>query len=101
MGRDLRPPRARVQAEHYVGAVRDHALSLACLREGRTAVQARGYDDLPAETRAGFEDAHVGTLEAGALRTALAASVTALLREGVEARVPHAQVVAERLAELG
>ena len=35
--------RGRVwQAEHYVGAVRDHALSLACLREGRPAVQARG-----------------------------------------------------------
>ena len=93
--------RGRVwQAEHYVGAVRDHALSLACLREGRTAVQARGYDDLPAETLARYEDAHVGAIEPGALRTALGASVAALLREGVEARVPHAQVVAERLAEL-
>ena len=28
------------QAEHYVGAVRDHALSLACLRHGLAAVQA-------------------------------------------------------------
>ena len=45
--------RGRVrQAEHYVGAVRDHALALACLREGVTAVQARGYDDLSAETLA-------------------------------------------------
>ena len=68
--------RGRVwQAEHYVGAVRDHALSLACLREGLTAVQARGYDDLSAETLARFEDAHVGALEPGALRAALAASV--------------------------
>src|ERR1044072_4339436 len=33
------------QAEHYVGAVRDHALALACLREGRIPVQARGSDD--------------------------------------------------------
>jgi hypothetical protein len=32
--------RGRVwQAEHYVGAVRDHALSLACLREGLPALQ--------------------------------------------------------------
>jgi hypothetical protein len=93
--------RGRVwQAEHYVGAVRDHALSLACLREGVTAVQARGYDDLSAETLARFEDAHVGALEPGALRAALAASVLALMREGAEARLPHAQVVAERLAEL-
>ena len=37
--------RGRVwQAEHYVGALRDHGLSLACLREGVPAVQARGYD---------------------------------------------------------
>src|SRR5436190_5707433 len=55
--------RGRVlQAEHYVGAVRDHALSLACLREGVPAVYARGYDDLSAETRARFEGSHVGAL---------------------------------------
>ena len=94
--------RGRVwQAEHYVGAVRDHALSLACLREGRLAAQARGYDDLSAETLARFEDAHVGAVEPGALRAALAASVLALMREGSEGRLPNARVVAERLAELG
>jgi hypothetical protein len=93
--------RGRVwQAEHYVGAVRDHALSLACLREGLPAVQARGYDDLSAETLARFEDAHVGGVEPGALRPALAASVVALMREGAEARLPHADTVAQRLAEL-
>jgi hypothetical protein len=88
------------QAEHYVGAVRDHALSCACLREERTAAQARGYDDLSAETLARFEDAHVGAIEPEALRTALSASVLALMHEGAEARLPHAHVVAERLAEL-
>jgi hypothetical protein len=93
--------RGRVwQAEHYVGAVRDHALSLACLRQGLPPVQARGYDDLSAETRARFEDAHVGAVEPGALRTAFAAAVLALMREGTEARLPDAHVVAERLAEL-
>ena len=35
--------------------VRDHALSLACLRRGLVAVQARGYDSLPADTLAGFD----------------------------------------------
>jgi hypothetical protein len=94
--------RGRVwQAEHYVGAVRDHALALACLREGQTAVQARGYDDLSAETLARSEGTHVSELEPGALRGALASSVLALLREGAEARLPHAQVVAERLAAIG
>ncbi|MGH2680692.1 MAG: nucleotidyltransferase domain-containing protein [Actinomycetota bacterium] len=88
------------QAEHYVGAVRDHALSLACLRQGLFAVQARSYDDLSAETLARFEHAHIGAVEPGALRAALAASILALTREGAEARLPHAHVVAERLAEL-
>jgi hypothetical protein len=93
--------RGRVwQAEHYVGAVRDHALSLACLRQGRPAVQARGYDDLAADTLARFDDAHVGAVEPDALRRALAASVAALVHEGVQARLPHADTVAHRLAEL-
>jgi hypothetical protein len=94
--------RGRVwQAEHYVGAVRDHALSLACLRRGLPAVQARGYDDLSTETLARFEDAHICTVEPRALRAALAGSVRALMREGAQARLPHAEVIAERLAELG
>jgi hypothetical protein len=88
------------QAEHYVGAVRDHALSLACLREGLPPVQARGYDDLPTEALARFDAAHVGALEPGALRAALAASVRELMREGAEAGLPHAEIVAQRLAEL-
>jgi hypothetical protein len=93
--------RGRVwQAEHYVGAVRDHALSLACLREGLPPGQARSYDDLSAETLARSEDAHVGAVEPAALRTALAASTRTLLWEGAEAHVPQAEVVAERLAEL-
>jgi hypothetical protein len=87
-------------AEHYVGAVRDHALSLACLDRALPAVEARGYDELSAETLARFEDAHVGAVEPVALRAALAASVLALMREGTEARLPHADAVADRLAEL-
>jgi hypothetical protein len=93
--------RGRVwQAEHYVGAVRDHALSLACLREGLIAVQARGYDDLSSETLARFDAAHVAAVKPDALRSALAASALALMREGAEARLPHADVVAQRLIEL-
>ena len=88
------------QAEHYVGTARDHALSLACLRQGLPAVQARGYDDLSAETRARFEDSHVGAAEPAALRVALAAAVRELLREGAASRLPHADSVAQRLAGL-
>ncbi len=93
--------RGRVwQAEHYIGAVRDHALSLACLRRELPAVQARGYDDLPADTVAGFDGTHVGSLQPGLLRSALSAAIRALLHEGKEAKVQSADVVAERLAEL-
>ena len=93
--------RGRVwQAEHYVDAVRDHALSLACLNGGQVAVQARGYDDLPPETLAGLDRAHVGSLEPDALREALAACVLALLNEGAEADLPDADVVSQRLAGL-
>src|SRR5207253_9497213 len=74
--------RGRVwQAEHYVGAVRDHALSLACLRQGLPPVQARGYDDLSTQTLARFDDAHLGAVEPGALRAAPAASVLAPMHE--------------------
>jgi hypothetical protein len=94
--------RGRVwQAEHYVGAVRDHALALACLREGAIAVQARGSDDLSAETLTRLEGSLIGSLDPGTLRAALGASVRVLLDEGVAARVAGAEVVADRLAELG
>ncbi len=93
--------RGRVwQAEHYVGAVRDHALSLACLRRGLPAPQARGHDDLPADALARFARTHVETVAPEALRAALAASVAVLMHEGAQADVPSATVVAERLAEL-
>jgi len=93
--------RGRVwQAEHYVGTVRDHALALACLSRGLVAVQARAHDDLPPETLARFDSTHVASHRPEALRHALAASVTALVDTAVEADVPHADVVADRLAEL-
>jgi hypothetical protein len=92
--------RGRVwQAEHYVGAVRDHALSLACLRRELPAVLARGYDDLPADALASFDGTHVGSLEPKRLRSALSAATRALLHEGKEANVPSADTVAQRLAE--
>jgi hypothetical protein len=93
--------RGRVwQAEHYIGATRDHALSLACLRLDLPAVQARGYDDLPADILASFDGTHVRSLQPERLRRALSAAMRALLHEGQEAQVPSADAVAQRLAEL-
>ena len=88
------------QCERYVGAVRDHALSLACLRHGLPPAQGRRYDDIPPETLARFDGTHVGEVEPAALRAALAAAVAALMHEGTEAGLPCASVVSERLAEL-
>jgi hypothetical protein len=88
------------QAEHYIGAVRDHALSLACLRRELPATQARGYDDLPAGTLAEFDGTHVGSLEPERLRSALSTAVRALLNEGKEANLPSVDVVTQRVAEL-
>jgi hypothetical protein len=93
--------RGRVwQAEHYVDAVRDHALSLACLSRGLPAAQARGYDELSPETLTAFDRTHVGSLEPDVLRRALGASVLALLNEGGEADLADVDRVAERLVEL-
>lgn len=85
------------QAEHYIAAVRDHGLALACLREDVVAVQARGYDDLSAETLARFSATHIGALDPPTLRAALAAATRALLREGGEARLGSAAAVAQWL----
>jgi hypothetical protein len=90
--------RGRVwQAAHYVGAVRDHALSLACLRRELPAVQARGYDDLPANVLAGFEGTHIASLEPERLRSALSAAMRLLLNEGKESEVSSADAVAQRM----
>jgi len=89
-----------LQAEHYVGAVRDLALALACLREGLPPAQARSYDDLSAEARARLDNAHVGSLETSVLREALGASTEALMYEAAEASLPDARRIAERLGDL-
>lgn len=66
------------QAEYWISAARDHALSLACLRFGRTAFYAKGVDSLPREVTAPFDDTLVRTLSPAELRRSLQ-SVTVLL----------------------
>lgn len=86
-------------AEHYIGQVRDHALSIACLRLGLPAAQARGYDDLPPEVLARFGETHVADLEPARLQKALQAAMRLLFSEGVKAKAPGADAVAHRLTE--
>jgi hypothetical protein len=88
------------QAEHCICAVRDRALSLACIRKALPAGEGRGYDDLPADILAAFERTHVTALMPEQLRVALAASVRALMREGKEAVLPVAEETARRVEEI-
>lgn len=88
------------QAEHFIGAVRDHALSLACMREGVPAVQGRGSDDLSHGSLVRFEDTHIGGLDPDDLRRALRAAVRALIAEGEDAELPDVGGVRDRIAEL-
>jgi hypothetical protein len=95
--------RGRVwQAEYWQSAVRDYALHLACLRRGLPAVHGRGFDDLPAEVRADFQDALARSLEPPELLRALDAAITGLLREAEQADQVRALArrVAPQLREL-
>ncbi len=50
-----------LQALYMVNGVRDHVVSLACLRHGLPADQGRGVDDLPADVMATIADTLVRT----------------------------------------
>jgi hypothetical protein len=52
------------QAEYMISGVRDHALALACIRHGLSAVHGRGIDRLPIEVTAPFEGALVRDITA-------------------------------------
>lgn len=80
--------------------MRDHGLSLACLREGLIAVQARGYDQLPAASLKRFAHTHVATIDPHTLYGTLRASVAALLQEAAAADVPNADAIAARVRDL-
>ena len=74
------------QAEYWISATRDYALSLACRRRGLPAVQGRGYDALPADVHQASLPALVASLDRDELLRALTAAIAALLREADEVR---------------
>ena len=57
-------------------------LSMACLRLGLPAHYGRGYDELPADVRAGLADAFVRSPDRVESLRALRSAVAGLLREG-------------------
>jgi hypothetical protein len=68
-------------AEYWISAVRDQALSLACLRHGLPAAYLKGVDRLPAEDTAGLEETLVRGVDADELRRALGAVAERFLGE--------------------
>jgi hypothetical protein len=73
------------QAEYWISGVRDQALALACHRGGVAIAEGRGFDDLPLDVLAPFDDALVRSLQPEELRRALASAVSGLVRESAEA----------------
>jgi hypothetical protein len=85
------------QAEHWIGEVRNHALSLACRRRGLPARFARGFDDLPADVLQALEGALPRSLERSELLRALRVAANGLFREADEARELADRVEAQLL----
>ncbi|QIS16622.1 nucleotidyltransferase domain-containing protein [Nocardia arthritidis] len=93
--------RGRVwQAQYLIDGLREQALNLACLRHGLVAVQGRGYDDLPAEVHALFADTLVSGVGVEHLRSALRATIEALLHETDAVDRERAQRLRPTLREL-
>lgn len=69
------------QAEHWISALRDQVLSLACLRLGLPTSYAKGAHLLPPEVTGPLTDALVRLLAEEELRRALRAAADALAAE--------------------
>jgi hypothetical protein len=82
-------------AEYWVGAVREQALALACLRYAEPPDYRRGTDRLPSAVTTPFEGTLVRSLEPAELRRALARATQLFIAE-VEF---HDSDLAERLRE--
>jgi hypothetical protein len=80
------------QAEYWVRAVRDYALSLACLRRGLPAHHGRGIDDLPEDVWGIAAGALPRSLDREELRRSLSCAIDLLLGETAEV-----QELAERV----
>jgi predicted nucleotidyltransferase len=69
------------QAEHWISAIRDHLITLACLRMGHPTAYAKGAHLLPNELTAPLEETLVRSLTDHELRRALKATVDLLTAE--------------------
>ena len=70
-----------LQALYMVNGVRDHVVSLACLRHGLPAHESRGVDDLPPDVMETIAETLVRGLRRSELSAAFANAATALVNE--------------------
>jgi hypothetical protein len=80
------------QAEYWISALRDYALTLACSRRGLDTSYGRGFDQLPGEVLDGLMESLVCRVERDDLLRALGRAVAALLRESDQVREVAARV---------
>ena len=69
------------QAEHWISAIRDHTITLACLRLGYPTAYAKGAHLLPGELTAALETTLVRSPSETELRRALAAAISVAASE--------------------
>ena len=72
------------QAEYWISATRDYALSMACRRRGLPAHHGRGYDQLPNEVHLVFIGSLVNSLQRDELLRALGVVIEGLFTETEE-----------------
>jgi len=88
------------QAEHWISALRDHVITLACLRLGHPHAHAKGAHLLPDDLSARLEPTLVRSLTAPELHRALSATIAAATAELEHSRPALATHLAPMLAEL-
>jgi hypothetical protein len=89
------------QGEYMISAVRDHALTLACLRHGLPAAYGRGFDQLPAAVTASFEHSFARKLDSNELTRAFRVTMAGLLREIQQSEPQLAGKLEETLLRIG
>lgn len=88
------------QAEHWIGALREHVIALACLRLGVPAAHAKGAHLLPDDLSTALEATLVRSPTAAELHRALSAMIDVVTAELHRSRPAVAVHLAPMLAEL-
>ena len=88
------------QAEHWISAMRDHVITMACARLGLPAANAKGADLLPDDLTAPLQATLVRELTETELRRALTAAITVATDEIARSDPALAARLRPMLAEL-